>query len=109
MPTGTNSDKTPYVALQPSLLLHLAEYNMSRDILAEVKTIMCDVFDVDDLDISKDTTARDIEEWDSLSHIRLIVAIEQHFGIKFTSLEVEGFKSVGDLVAAVAKKTGTSA
>lgn len=91
------------------MLLHLAEYNMSRDILAEVKTIMCDVFDVDDLDISKDTTARDIEEWDSLSHIRLIVAIEQHFGIKFTSLEVEGFKSVGDLVAAVAKKTGTSA
>ena len=82
---------------------------MSRDILAEIKTIMCDVFDVDDLDISNGTTARDIEEWDSLSHIRLIVAIEQHFKIKFTSLEVEGFKSVGDLAAAIRKKTESQA
>lgn len=70
---------------------------------------MCDVFDVDDLQINDSTTAQDIEEWDSLSHIRLIVAIEQHFGIKFTSLEVEGFKSVGDLVAAIRKKTGDQA
>lgn len=79
---------------------------MSREIIDEVKTIMCDVFDVDELHVSRDTTAHDIEEWDSLSHIRLIVAIEQHFGIKFTSLEVEGFKSVGDLVAAIQNKVG---
>lgn len=77
---------------------------MNRDIIGEVQALMCDVFDVDDLHIGSATTAQDIDEWDSLSHIRLIVAIEQHFGIKFTSLEVEGFKSVGDLVEAIRRR-----
>ncbi len=48
--------------------------------LAEVTAIMEDVFDLDDLTVTEATTAEDIEEWDSLSHIRLIVAIERRFG-----------------------------
>lgn len=74
-------------------------------IIPEIQSIMCDVFDVDDLHIDKATTAQDIEEWDSLSHIRLIVAVERHFHIKFNSLEVESFRCVGDLAAAIEKKT----
>lgn len=78
--------------------------SMSRDYIGEVRSLMVNLFDVDDLHVDASTTARDIEEWDSLSHIRLIVAIERHFKIKFTSLEVESFKSVGDLVAEIKKK-----
>lgn len=77
---------------------------MNGSVLEQIRDIMADVFDVDDLNVTPQTTAKDVEEWDSLSHIRLIVAIEQHFGIKFTTLEVEGFKTVGDLVAAIERK-----
>ena len=80
---------------------------MSRDdILAEIRGVMADVFDLDDGgDVTEDTTANDIEEWDSLSHIRLIVAVERKFKVKFTNSEIESLKRVGDLVALVAAKT----
>ena len=72
---------------------------MSSDqILPQVRAIMEDVFDLDDLSVTPATTAEDIEEWDSLSHIRLIVAVERKFKIKFKTAEIEGLKNVGDLV-----------
>lgn len=75
---------------------------MSSDqILSQVRTIMEDVFDVDDLSVTPTTTAEDIEEWDSLSHIRLIVAVERKFKIKFKTAEIEGLKNVGDLVGLI--------
>jgi acyl carrier protein len=78
----------------------------SSKILDTIRGIMNDVFDVD-LDegtVKPDTTANDIEEWDSLSHIRLIVAIERKFNIKFKNSEIESLKRVGDLVALVQAK-----
>ena len=77
----------------------------SMDTLETIRLIMEDVFDVDDLVISDATTAEDIEEWDSLSHIRLIVAIERKFDIKFKNSEIEGLMNVGDLVRVVDGKT----
>jgi len=81
---------------------------MSRDeILDEIRGVMADVFDLDvgeDV-VTEDTTANDVEEWDSLSHIRLIVAVERKFKVKFTNSEIESLKRVGDLVALVATKT----
>jgi len=70
----------------------------STSTLEQVRLAMEDVFDLDDLRISPETTADDIEEWDSLSHIRLIVAIERRMKIKFSNAEVERLKNVGDLV-----------
>ena len=68
---------------------------------------MADVFDldVDETIVTPDTTAKDIEEWDSLSHIRLLVAVERKFKVKFTNSEIEQLKRVGDLVALVEAKT----
>jgi acyl carrier protein len=78
---------------------------MSSDqILSQVRTIMEDVFDIDDLSVTPGTTAEDIEEWDSLSHIRLIVAVERKFKIKFKTAEIEGLKNVGDLVGLIGAK-----
>lgn len=79
----------------------------SNPILTELREIMIDVFDVDDLQITPATTAEDVEEWDSLSHVRLVVAVERRFGIKFKNAEIEGLKTVGDLVNLIeAKKAG---
>jgi len=80
---------------------------MSRDdILDGIRDSMADVFDIDldASDVTPDTTADDIEEWDSLSHIRLIVAVERKFKVKFTNSEIESLKRVGDLVALVGAK-----
>lgn len=54
------------------------------EILVKVQDIFRDVLDNEEIVLNNDTSADDIEEWDSLSHIQLIVAIEKHFKIKFT-------------------------
>jgi acyl carrier protein len=66
--------------------------------------IFFDVMDVDDPGLSEQTTAEDVEEWDSLSHVRLIVAVERGFGVKFTNAEIERLTCVGDLIDAVIAK-----
>jgi acyl carrier protein len=78
---------------------------LHEDILEQVREIMLDVFDLDALKISNNTTAKDIEDWDSLSHIRLVVSIEKHFGIRFSTAEIESFDTVGMMVNAIAAKT----
>jgi acyl carrier protein len=77
----------------------------SEDIMAQLRELMIDVFDVDDLQITPATSAEDVEEWDSLSHVRLVVAVERKFGIKFKNSEIEGLKSVGDLVNLIEAKS----
>jgi acyl carrier protein len=82
----------------------------SKDaILQRVGEIMADTFDLDDLALTPETTAGDVEEWDSLSHVRLIVAIERAFKIKFSNAEIERLRNVGGLVDAIASKTGQTA
>jgi acyl carrier protein len=70
----------------------------SPSTLEQVRLVMEDVFDLDDLVINPATHADDIEEWDSLSHIRLVVAIERRLKIKFKNAELDGLMNVGDLV-----------
>jgi acyl carrier protein len=60
--------------------------------------IFCEVFDDDDIKIAPEMTANDIEGWDSLSHVNLIVAIESKFNIRFNQKELLTFKNVGDLL-----------
>ena len=67
-------------------------------IMAEVQDIFRDVLDNEDILLVDNTTANDVEEWDSLTHIQLIVAIEKHFKIKFTSMEILSWQNVGEMV-----------
>lgn len=71
----------------------------------KLNDIFCEVFDDDGINISPDMTANDIEGWDSLSHVNLILTIETRFGIVFSQKELLTFKSVGDLLASIRKKT----
>lgn len=75
-----------------------------NEILAKVQTIFRDVLDNEEIILTDETTANDIEEWDSLSHIQLIVAIEKAFGVKFTSLEIMKWKNVGEMLDSIVAK-----
>lgn len=77
---------------------------MSDEHLKRVQEIMVDVFDDDDLTVTRDTSADDVEDWDSLSHIRLMVAVEREFGVKFTNAEIEQLQKVGDLIDLIDRK-----
>jgi acyl carrier protein len=66
--------------------------------------VFCRVFDDPNLRILETMTAHDVDGWDSLTHINLIVAAERAFGIKFTTKEVLTFKNVGDFAAAIERK-----
>ena len=74
------------------------------DIYDKLNDIFVDVLDLDEVALTDCTTADDIEEWDSLSHVQLVVAIEKAFGIKFTALEIMKWKNVGELVDSIAQK-----
>ena len=76
----------------------------SEDILAKLNELFRDLFDDPALTVDPETTADDVEEWDSVSHISMIVAVEQMFGIKIKTAEIESLKNVGDLVRIVADK-----
>ncbi len=73
-------------------------------ILAEVQEIFRDTLDNEDLILIDATTANDIEEWDSLTHIQLIVAVEKHFKIKFTSMEILSWQNVGQMIESIATR-----
>ena len=74
------------------------------EIFEKLNEIFIDVLDLDELELTDETSANDIEEWDSLSHIQLIVAIEKAFRIKFTSLEIMKWRNVGEMVDSMETK-----
>jgi acyl carrier protein len=67
-----------------------------------------DVFDDDTIALRQHMTAADVENWDSLTHIDLIVGLEREFKVKFTTAEVTGLKNVGALAALVDKKRASA-
>lgn len=75
-----------------------------EQIFAELTPIFWEIFDDDTIQPTNQMTASDIDAWDSLSHIRLIVAVEQHFKVHFTSAEVTSFANVGDFVTTIKMK-----
>ena len=69
-----------------------------EEIYGKLNEVFQDVFDDEDITVNDDTVASDVDGWDSLEHINLIVAVERCFGIKFTMGETTGLKNVGEMV-----------
>ena len=74
------------------------------NILNELQPIFQDVFDDEDLVVTNESNAENIDDWDSLSHIRLVVAIEKHFCIKFAFGELSVLKNVGEMITLISQK-----
>jgi acyl carrier protein len=75
-----------------------------NEILEQLNAIFIDTIDSIDVVITDETTASDVEEWDSLTHIQLVVAIERHFKIRFTSKEIQSWENVGKMVDSILSK-----
>ncbi len=69
-----------------------------EEIYERLNNVFREVFDDEEIVVKPETTSSDIEDWDSLEHINLVVAVEQEFGIKFNMNEVTTMKNVGEMV-----------
>lgn len=74
---------------------------MNQEIMDRLNAIFQDVFDDDSLTVGPNTTAKDVEDWDSLSHITLISAVEDEFRMKFSMKEVVEMKNVGEMISII--------
>lgn len=73
-----------------------------QEIFEKLNEVFEDVLDLDETpDLSDETSANDIEEWDSLSHVQLVVAVEKAFKVKFTSAEIMKWQNVGQMVDSI--------
>lgn len=69
--------------------------------LVRLRNIFLDVFDDDAITVSETTSKSTLEDWDSVAHVKLVLAIEEEFGIRFTTEEVASITSVGGFVDAI--------
>ena len=76
----------------------------TENIINELNNIFEDILDLEKISLNELTTADDIEEWDSLNNIQIIVAIEKHFQIKFLTSEIENFKNIGEMIISINQK-----
>jgi acyl carrier protein len=74
-------------------------------IYTRLALIFEDVFDEDSIDVTPELTAKDVDGWDSLTHIRLMLTVEKAFKIKFSTSEIGKLENVGDLAALIEART----
>jgi acyl carrier protein len=77
---------------------------MMQDFDTRIQEVFRTVFEKSDLVLRDDMQAKDVEGWDSLNHITLIMTIEDEFNVKFTTKEVMGFQNVGEMLACLRGK-----
>ena len=77
-----------------------------EEIYGKLNEVFQDVFDDEDITVNDATVAADVDGWDSLEHINLIVAVERCFGIKFTMGQTTHLKNVGEMVDVIIEKLG---
>ena len=77
---------------------------LREEAAARLQEVMRDILDDDELEYRDDLTADDVEGWDSLSHVRFLVAVERAFGFRFTSGEIDSFKNVGEMLNVIVQR-----
>jgi acyl carrier protein len=76
----------------------------STEIYSRLTSVFHEVFDDDEIVARPELTAVDVEEWDSLKHIRLIISVEKAFQIRFAASEISNLKNVGELANLIQSK-----
>lgn len=77
-----------------------------EELLSRLTSIFRDIMDDEEINLTDATTADDIEDWDSLTNIQLIVAIEKEFGIRIKSGQIQSWSNVGEMVDDLLKDIG---
>jgi acyl carrier protein len=77
-----------------------------EEVFDEVRKIFRDNFDDEDLEVVDETNSKDIEDWDSIEHINLVIAMEKKFGLKFDIKEVGKLANVGEMVDLIVSMLG---
>ena len=77
-----------------------------KEIFSKLNEIFIDVLDLDEVELTDETSANDIEEWDSLAHVQLMENIEQEFGVRISAKDMASWIDVGEMVDFIEKKTG---
>ena len=80
-----------------------------NEILNLIRDILADVIDQDSLVLTEATTANEVEDWDSINHVKLLLGLESELNIQFDTDEVGDAKNVGELIDVIEQKLGTSA
>lgn len=75
-----------------------------KEILKTVTGIFIDNLDNGDITLTETTTADDVEGWDSLTHVQLVVAVERKFKIRFTAKEIQSWKNIGEMIDSISNK-----
>lgn len=75
-----------------------------NEILQKVNEVFIDNLDNESIVLTENTTADDIEEWDSLTHVQLVVAVEKKFKIRFIAKEIQSWKNVGEMINSISTK-----
>lgn len=73
-------------------------------LLQELTPIFCDVMDLDSIHLTPETSAADIEAWDSLAHIQLVMALSKHFHVTFTTQEITSWQTLADILSTLQAK-----
>lgn len=79
------------------------------EILARVQTIASDILNLPGLQLTEETTARDVPGWDSLTHVQIIIGVEQAFGIRMSATEVAQLENAGSLVDVIQRHEAKAA
>jgi acyl carrier protein len=83
----------------------VAEQKPSREeLLARIRTTLADLLDNKDLQLSESTVADDVDDWDSINHVRLLIELERELGFRFGADEASGLKNVGELIDVIQAK-----
>ena len=74
------------------------------EITNRLANVFREVFDDEEITLTPAMTADDIDDWDSMTHIRLVLSVEKEFGMKFSAAEIGALKNVGDFLKLIASK-----
>lgn len=75
-----------------------------EEILGQITEVFANTLDEDNVTLTETSTADDVEGWDSLTHVQLVVAVEKKFKIRFTSREIQSWKNVGEMIDSISSK-----